>query len=132
VTDFGGSIRIPAGCTGLVGLKAGRGVIPFGPDESEPFNGLFTHGVISRSVRDTAAMLDGLAGPDAMAAFAPALTPTSFLDSLDRPPDRLRVGYTTHSAIRPSADPESSCRKPGTAAATTSPDLPACTPPMTC
>jgi amidase len=105
-TDFGGSIRIPAGCTGLVGLKAGRGLSPFGPDESEPLNGLFTHGVISRSVRDSAAMLDVLAGPDATAAFAPALPTTSFLDGLDRPPDRLRLGYTTYSAIRKSAHPE--------------------------
>jgi amidase len=105
-TDFGGSIRIPAACTGLVGLKPGRGLIPFGPNDSEPLNGLLTHGVISRSVRDSAAMLDVLAGPDAMAAFAPALPATSFLDDLDRPPPRLRVGYTTYSAIRKSAHPE--------------------------
>jgi amidase len=105
-SDGGGSIRIPAGCTGLVGLKAGRGLIPSGPDQSESLNGLATHGVISRSVRDTAAMLDVLAGPDAMAAFAPALPATSYLDDLDRPPPRLRIGYTTYSAIRKSAHPE--------------------------
>jgi Asp-tRNA(Asn)/Glu-tRNA(Gln) amidotransferase A subunit family amidase len=105
-SDGGGSIRIPAGCTGLVGLKAGRGLIPFGPVQSEAPNGLSTHGVISRSVRDTAAMLDVLAGPDAVAAFAPALPTTSFLDSLDSPPRRLRIGYTTYSAIRESPHPE--------------------------
>jgi amidase len=105
-SDGGGSIRIPAACTGLVGLKAGRGLIPFGPEQSEPLNGLATHGVVSRSVRDAAAMLDVLAGPDAMAAYAPALPPTSFLDDLDRPPARLRIGYTTFSAIRKSVHPE--------------------------
>jgi amidase len=105
-SDGGGSIRIPAAATGLVGLKAGRGLIPFGPDESEPLNGLATHGVISRSVRDTAAMLDVLAGPDAYAAYAPAVPATPFVDDLDRPPPRLRIGYTTHSAIRKSVHPE--------------------------
>lgn len=105
-SDGGGSIRIPAGCTGLVGLKAGRGLIPFGPEESEPLNGLATHGVISRSVRDSAAMLDVLAGPDAVSAFAPALPATSVLEDLDRPPRRLRIGYTTYSAIRKSTHPE--------------------------
>ncbi|MGB8501071.1 amidase [Mycobacterium sp.] len=105
-SDGGGSIRIPAACTGLVGLKAGRGLIPSGPDASDPLNGQATNGVISRSVRDTAAMLDVLAGPDAVSAFAPATPDRPFLDDLNRPPDRLRVGFTTHSAIRGSAHPE--------------------------
>jgi len=105
-SDGGGSIRIPAACTGLVGLKAGRGLIPSGPHASDPLNGQATHGVISRSVRDTAAMLDVLAGPDEVSAFAPATPVRSFLDDLDRPPERLRVGFTTHSAIRGSAHPE--------------------------
>ena len=105
-SDGGGSIRIPAACTGLVGLKAGRGLIPHGPDESEPLNGLATQGVVSRSVRDTAAMLDVLAGADPVAAYAPALPSTPFLDGLDRPPAQLRIGYTTASAIRKTPHPE--------------------------
>jgi amidase len=105
-SDGGGSIRIPAACTGLVGLKAGRGLIPSGPDASDPLNGQATNGVISRSVRDTAAMLDVLSGPDPVSAFAPALPDGSFRDELDRPPDRLRVGFTTFSAIRGTAHPE--------------------------
>jgi amidase len=84
------------------GLKAGRGLIPFGPKDNEPLNGLGTHGVISRSVRDTAAMLNLLAGPDDMAAFAPAVPAGSFLDDIEPPPSQLRVGYTTYSAIRKS------------------------------
>ncbi len=105
-SDGGGSIRIPAGCTGLVGLKAGRGLIPSGPHASDPLNGQATNGVISRSVRDTAAMLDVLSGPDEVSAFAPATPVRSFLDDLDRPPERLRIGYTTASYIRGSAHPE--------------------------
>ena len=105
-SDGGGSIRIPAACTGLVGLKAGRGLIPSGPHASDPLNGQATDGVISRSVRDTAAMLDVLAGPDEVSAFAPATPDAPFLDDLDRPPERLRIGYTTASAIRGSAHPE--------------------------
>src|SRR4051794_26461500 len=70
-SDGGGSIRIPAACTGLVGLKAGRGLIPFSPANSEPLNGLSTSGVVSRTVRDTAARLDLLIGPDDLSAFAP-------------------------------------------------------------
>ncbi len=105
-SDGGGSIRIPAACTGLVGLKAGRGLIPSGPHASDPLNGQATQGVISRSVRDSAAMLDVLAGPDAVSAFAPAMPDRPFVDDLDTPPSRLRIGFTTYSAIRGSAHPE--------------------------
>ncbi|HEY2638065.1 MAG TPA: amidase, partial [Solirubrobacteraceae bacterium] len=97
---------IPAACTGLVGLKAGRGLIPFGPDESEPLNGLATNGVVSRTVRDTAAIVDLLAGPDDVSAYAPALPDGSLLDDLDRPPGTLRIGLSTHSAIRGTPHPE--------------------------
>jgi amidase len=105
-SDGGGSIRIPAACTGLVGLKAGRGLVPFGPVDSEPLNGLATSGVVSRSVRDTAAMLDVLVGPDAVSAFAAALPDRPLLDDLEHPPGPLRIGFTTYSAIRGTPHPE--------------------------
>lgn len=105
-SDGGGSIRIPAACTGLVGLKPGRGLVPHGPEESEPLNGLATHGVVSRTVRDTAAMLDALAGPDAMSPYAPARPDRSFLDRLDEAPGPLRVGFTTRCALREHPHPE--------------------------
>jgi Asp-tRNA(Asn)/Glu-tRNA(Gln) amidotransferase A subunit family amidase len=105
-SDGGGSIRIPAACTGLVGLKAGRGLIPSGPHDSDPLNLQATDGVISRTVRDTAAMLDVLAGADAVSAFAPAMPGVPFHQDLDRPPNPLRIGFTTYSAIRGSAHPE--------------------------
>src|SRR5207237_5819828 len=65
-SDGGGSIRIPAACTGLVGLKAGRGLVPHGPRESEPLNGLATSGVVTRTVRGSAAMLDLMMGAEAV------------------------------------------------------------------
>jgi amidase len=105
-SDGGGSIRIPAACTGLVGLKASRGLVPFGPTESEPLNGLATAGVVSRSVRDTAAMLDVLVGPEDVSPYVPALPPRPLRDVLDEPPGRLRIGYTTHAALRPTPHPE--------------------------
>jgi len=105
-SDGGGSIRIPAACTGLVGLKPGRGLVPFGPSDSEPLNGLATTGVVSRSVRDSAAMLDVLVGPDAMSPFAPELPGRPLLEALDQPPGRLRIGFTMQSAIRPTPHPE--------------------------
>lgn len=101
-SDGGGSIRIPAACCGLFGLKAGRGLIPAGPGTSEPLHGLTTNGVISRSVRDTAAMLDVLAGPEAVSPFAPARLERPLREDLEREPGRLRIGFLHSSAINPS------------------------------
>jgi amidase len=105
-SDGGGSIRIPAACTGLVGLKPGRGVVPFGPAESEPLNGLATAGVVSRTVRDSAAMLDLLAGSDAMSPYALSRPDRPLLEALDEPPGPLRIGFSTRSAVRQAPHPE--------------------------
>jgi Asp-tRNA(Asn)/Glu-tRNA(Gln) amidotransferase A subunit family amidase len=105
-SDGGGSIRIPAACCGLVGLKAGRGLVPFGPHFSEPLNGLATSGVVSRTVRDSAAMLDVLAGPDAWSAYAPALPDRPLLERLEEAPGPLRIGFFTRAALRPTPHPE--------------------------
>ncbi len=105
-SDGGGSIRIPAACTGLVGLKPGRGLVPHGPVESEPLGGLATNGVVSRTVRDTAAVLDVLVGADAVSPFAPALPDGPLLADLERAPGRLRIGFSTASAIRSAPHPE--------------------------
>jgi Asp-tRNA(Asn)/Glu-tRNA(Gln) amidotransferase A subunit family amidase len=104
-SDGGGSIRIPAACTGLVGLKPGRGLVPSGPLASESLGGLATHGVVSRTVRDTAAMLDAIVGPEPMSAF-PVAVPDSLLAGLDDEPGPLRIGYTTRCALRPQPHPE--------------------------
>ncbi len=104
--DGGGSVRIPAACNGLVGLKLSRGLTPYGPQTSEPMFGMATQGVVSRTVRDTAGLLESIAGaPDRYAAYA-AGRPESFLDRLDERPTALRIGFSCSSAINPDPDAE--------------------------
>jgi amidase len=106
-SDGGGSIRIPASACGLFGLKASRGLVPHGPAQGEPMGGTGTDGVVSRSVRDTAAMLDVLAGPTDDSPYLPGGLPAEgFVAELDREPGRLRIGMTCDSAINPAPHPE--------------------------
>lgn len=91
--DGGGSIRIPASCNGLVGLKPTRGRIPTGPDYGEPLNGLGIEFAVTRSVRDAAALLDAVAGPD-VGCYAWAETPQRpYLEEMYTPPKRLRIAW---------------------------------------
>ncbi len=91
--DGGGSLRIPAACCGLVGLKPQRGRISLAPDAGEQF--LVQDGVLTRTVRETALLLDVLAGPEpGDASWAPP-PPEPFARSAERDPGRLRIGVTT-------------------------------------
>jgi amidase len=93
--DGGGSIRIPASCCGLVGLKPTRARNPMGPDIGDFANGLIAEHVVSRSVRDTAAALDCTHGPEAGDPYyAPPVT-RPFLEEARTPPGRLRIAYST-------------------------------------
>ncbi|MBW8760881.1 MAG: amidase, partial [Burkholderiales bacterium] len=97
--DGGGSIRIPAACCGLVGLKPSRGRVSVGPGQGEVWFGASSEGVLSRSVRDTALALDVLCGPepgDPVALPAPA---TPFVDQMRAPLRRLRIAWCTDSPI---------------------------------
>jgi len=96
--DGGGSIRIPAACCGLFGLKPSRGLVPTGPYASEYWDGAATEHVITRSVRDSAAMLDAVAGADASTPY-PVNIAGGYLQSLQRPLKKLRIGYTCRSFI---------------------------------
>lgn len=90
--DGGGSIRIPAAVNGLVGMKPTRGRTPTGPDGGIFLWGLAIEFATTRSVRDSAALLDALAGPDDGYFYAAEPPKTSFLAAAMRPPGALRIG----------------------------------------
>jgi amidase len=102
-SDGGGSIRIPAACCGLVGLKPGRGRISWGPFVGDSF--LSTQGVVTRSVADSAAILDVMAGyevGDSTWAPPPA---EPFARTAARQPEKLRIAFTTASPVDTPLDP---------------------------
>ena len=102
-SDGGGSIRIPASCCGLVGLKPTRGRISRGPDQGDDF--LVQDGTLTRTVAETAAMLDLLAGYEVGdATWAPPPS-EPFASAAARDPGKLRIGYTTKAAIEADLDP---------------------------
>ena len=97
-SDGGGSIRIPAACNGLVGLKPQRGRISRAPDLGDHF--LSTDGVLTRTVADTAALLDLMAGPEpGDATWAPP-PEAPFAELAERDPGKLRIGLTFDTAGR--------------------------------
>ncbi|MDM9560975.1 amidase [Bordetella petrii] len=81
-SDGGGSIRIPAACCGVYGLKASRGRVPMGPLRGEGWGGMATDGVLSLSVRDTAAAMDAIAGYEPGAPYACPPQTGSYLDAV--------------------------------------------------
>lgn len=107
-TDSGGSIRIPASCNGLVGLKPTRGLLPTGPHRGDASHGLSHEHALTRSVRDCAAILDATAGPDLGAPYFTQRPAEPYLQAIARPPRRLRVAWTTTTFRGQQVDPE--CR----------------------
>ena len=93
--DGGGSIRIPASCNGVFGLKPTRGRMPTGPDFGEMWRGFAQEHVITRSVRDSALMMDLTAGEDAGTPVACPAQVRPYLDEVTTEPGRLRIAMTS-------------------------------------
>lgn len=90
-SDGGGSIRIPASCCGLFGLKPTRGRVPLGPTAFEGWNGFSAHHVLTRSVRDSAAFLDISAGAEPGSPFFSPASQRPFLNEVSTSPGKLRI-----------------------------------------
>lgn len=97
--DGGGSIRIPASCCGLFGLKPTRGLVPSGPEFGEVWDGAVSEHVITRSVRDSARVLDQIAGPDVFSHTPTTSVPTNLEAWFRQSPGRLRVAFSCVSPL---------------------------------
>jgi amidase len=91
--DAGGSIRFPASCCGVFGLKPTRARLPFGPEYGDVFSGLAVEFALTRSVRDAAVLLDALAGPDLGDPYWAPPASISFADEVGADPGRLRIAF---------------------------------------
>lgn len=113
--DGGGSIRIPASCCGLVGLKPSRGRTPAGPERRDGWWGASIDHVVTRSVRDSAALLDAVRGLDIGAPYAAPPPPRPYREAVESDPGRLRIALCTDPLL--SAGVDAVCREAAEGAA---------------
>jgi amidase len=104
--DGGGSIRIPAAYCGLFGLRPSRGRVPSGPACGEVWEGASSDHALTRSVRDSARLLDAICGADIGAPVVIAPPERPFAEEVQREPGRLRIGFSTDSPLGTPVHPE--------------------------
>jgi len=114
-SDGGGSIRIPASCCGLFGMKPTRARVPSGPHQGEGWGGMSTAHAVTRSVRDSAALLDAACGPDPGDPYHAPAPERPYLEEVTRAPGVLRIGVQTETYNGAPTHPE--CRDAALSAA---------------
>ena len=97
--DGGGSFRIPAAMCGLFGFRPGRGRVSVGPAFAEVWEGSSADGVVSISVRDAAAMLDVMSGPETGDPYPFSAAPAPYQQQAAQPPRPLRIAYCDRSPL---------------------------------